>query len=276
MKEKHIGGQAVIEGVMMRSEKRLAVAVRLNNGKVKVKLQRLRKLKKPFRLPFIRGIFSLIEMLVMGIKTLTWSAQQQLGKEEKLSAFELLLTVLLSFGFAILFFIIAPFFLTKIFFDKGVLFNLVDGVFRIAIFLIYIAAVSSMKDVRRIFQYHGAEHKVVNCYEANKALTVKNIKKFSTLHPRCGTAFILIVLVLSILVFSLVKGSWQIRLISRILLIPVIAGISYEILKLSAKYKNNALMKAIIYPGLLLQKITTRQPNKRMIEVAVAALKKAR
>jgi uncharacterized protein YqhQ len=268
-----IGGQAVIEGVMMKSQQKLAVAVRLPNKKIKTKVEKLRKLRKFWRIPFIRGFVQLIFILIIGLKALSWSADQQLGKDEKIGALAMALTLLFSIGMAIAFFIIAPFFLTRLVIEKGFLFNLIDGIIRIAIFIIYILIIARMKDVKNLFKYHGAEHKTVNCYEAKKPLTIKNIKKFSTLHPRCGTAFILIVLIISILIFSLVKGSWQIHLISRIILIPVIAGISYEILKLSDKFKNSKIMKIITSPGLALQKLTTAEPTGRQIEVALAAFK---
>ena len=270
---KNIGGQAVIEGVMMKSDKNMTIAVRLPNKKIKTKKQKLGKLRKFWTLPFIRGIVQLIYILVLGVKALIWSSDQQLGEEEKITGKEIAFTLVISFGFAILFFIIAPFFITKIFVEKGFLFNLIDGILRLIIFLVYIAIIGIFKDVKIMFQYHGAEHKGINCMESKKPLTVKNIKKFSTLHPRCGTAFILIVLVISIFIFSLISGSWQIRLISRIILIPVIAGISYELLKLSARFKDNLIIKAVVYPGLLLQKMTTREPDEKQIEVALASLK---
>lgn len=271
-----LGGQAVIEGVMMKSENKLAVAVRLPNSKIKVKVEKLKKLNKFWRIPVIRGFVQLILILIIGIKALSWSADQQLAKEEKLSAFGMALTILFSLGMAVLFFIIAPFFLTKLIVEKGFLFNLVDGIIRIIIFIIYVVIIAQMKDIKTLFRYHGAEHKTVNCYEAKLPLTIKNIKKFPTLHPRCGTAFILIVLIISIFIFSLVHGTWQLRLLSRIILIPVIAGISYEILKLSARFRNSIIMKIITAPGLAMQKLTTAEPTERMIEVAVKALKKVK
>ena len=283
-----IGGQAVIEGVMMKSDKHMTVAVRLPNKKttktkglrgaelgssIKTKKQKLKKLKKFWTIPFIRGIVQLIYILILGIKALIWSSDQQLGKDEKITAKELAITLVISFGFAVLFFVIAPFFITKAFVEKGLLFNIIDGILRLVIFLVYVAVIALFNDVKILFQYHGAEHKCINCYERKKPLTIKNIKKYSTLHPRCGTAFILIVLIVSIFIFSLITGSWQIRLISRIILIPVIAGISYELLKLSARFKHNFIIQAITYPGLLLQKLTTREPNNKQIEVALVSLK---
>lgn len=270
---KDIGGQAVIEGVMMKSDTHMAVAVRLPNNRIKTKKEKLRKLKKFWRTPFIRGIIQLIYILILGIKALIWSSDQQLDKHEKITIKELTFTLLISFAFAILIFIVAPFFITKLFVLKGFWFNLVDGILRLIIFFLYLIIISISKDVQTLFQYHGAEHKSIHCLENKLPLTVKNCKKYTTLHPRCGTAFILIVLVISILIFSLIKGNWIIALISRILLIPVIAGISYEILKLSAKYNHNPIIKAITYPGLMMQKLTTREPNDKQLEVAIASLK---
>ena len=268
-----IGGQAVIEGVMLKSDTHMATAVRLPNKSIKTKKQKLKKPRKFWRVPFIRGIFQLIYILILGIKSLIWSSDQQLEKHEKITAKELTATLFISFGFAIAIFIIAPFFITKLFVSKGFFFNLIDGILRLVIFFLYLIIISISKEVRILFQYHGAEHKTIYCYEAKKPLTVKNIKKYSTLHPRCGTAFILIVLVISIIIFSLIKGNWIVALISRIVLIPVIAGISYEILKLSAKFKHNQIIKAITYPGLMMQKLTTKEPNNKQIEVAIASLK---
>lgn len=268
-----VGGQAVIEGVMMKSEKHLAVSVRLPNNKIIIKTEKLRTFRKFWRLAFIRGIFQLIYMLVLGIKSLIWSSDKQLGENNKITGKELGITLGVSLFLVIAIFIALPFFITKIFVETGFWFNLIDGLLRLVIFLAYISLIGMMKDIKTLFQYHGAEHKCINCLESKKALTIANIKKFSTLHPRCGTAFILIVLVISILVFSLITGSWEFRLIARILLIPAVAGVSYEILKLSARFKENIFMKAVTYPGLLLQKLTTKEPNSKQIEVALVSLK---
>ncbi len=274
MKHEHIGGQAVIEGVMMRSESKYAVCARVRK-KIKTKKGGIKKRKKIFKSPFLRGVFMLIDMLVLGIKTLMWSADQQLDKHEKIKKSEIVFTLLISFGFAVLFFIIIPFFLAGLITKaRGILFNLIDGVIRIGVFIAYILVISLMKDIRTIFQYHGAEHKAVNCYESGKELNIKNAKKFTTLNPRCGTSFIFIVLIISILVFSLiVSDSWIIRLGARILLIPVIAAVSYEFLKLGAKFQNKLFFRILNAPGLLLQKMTTKEPSNKQIEVAIKALK---
>jgi uncharacterized protein YqhQ len=276
-----IGGQAVIEGVMMRSPNFYSVAVRQPNKKISVKSEKIDSFfsrHKIFKKLFIRGIAQLIEMLIIGIKTLTYSANESAGEknEEKLSFWEIFFTLAFAFGFAALLFILLPLFVSKLLTSSnGFIFNLIDGVLRILVFFIYLAAISQMKDVKRIFEYHGAEHKTVHCYEKKLPLTVKNVKKYSTLHPRCGTSFIMIVLIISILVFSLVTAnSFWMKFLSRIILIPIIAGISYEFLKLFAKYEHKPLIRFLLYPGMLVQKLTTKEPDNKQIEVAIVAAKK--
>ena len=272
--EKHIiGGQAVIEGVMMKTDRNMAVSVRLENNKIKTKKEKLHRRKGWFKWPFIRGVVNLYDILVLGIKTLTWSANQQLDEKEKLTPFQLFYTVALSLGFAVLIFVVAPFFAARAFAVKGFWFNFLDGIIRAAILVVYLLLISLMKDVRLLFRYHGAEHKVVNCYEAGKKLDVKNVKKFSVLHPRCGTSFLVIVLVISILIFSFIIGQWYVRLLGRIILLPVVAGISYEILKLGGKYKDNIVIKIINTPGIWVQKLSTKEPTPKQIEVAITAFK---
>jgi len=274
MKEKHsIGGQAVIEGVMMRSQNRLAISVR-KKGEIITKKENIKKRTGILRWPLIRGIVNLVDMMVVGIKALNWSADQQLGKKEKISKWEFFYVLAASMGFVILFFIVLPYYLTTfVSKNQGVLFNLVDGMIRIALFLAYLLLISSMKDVKRLFQYHGAEHKAVNCFEAGKKLSMENIKKYPTIHKRCGTTFILIVFMISIIVFSFIFSSrWYINIPLRISLMPVIAGISYEILKFSAKY-DNIFTYILTLPGIWLQKLTTKEPTDRQIEVAVKSLK---
>ena len=276
--KQELGGQAVIEGVLMRSPKRYAIAVRLPNKKIKVKktnYKALTKRHKILNIPLVRGCISLFEMMVIGMKALTWSADQQEEHQEKMPAWQMGLSILFAVGATILLFILLPLWLTKfITTSKGFFFNLVDGFLRVLIFIIYILAISYMKDIRRVFQYHGAEHMAIHCLEHKKKLTPQNVRKFTTLHPRCGTSFIIYVLVISILIFSLIiSPSWWVKFAARILLIPVIAGISYEVLKFSAKYNQHPLCKVFIYPGLLIQKITTKRPSKSQIEVAIASLK---
>ena len=288
-----VGGQAVIEGVMIRGLNNYVVAVRKNKNIV-TKQGKIQKKKYNFlKWPLIRGFINLAEMLVIGIKALMWSAQQSAPKQEKIGKNELFWTILISIGFVIMFFVALPYFLTNLVGlteeKKPILFNLVDGVIRISIFIVYIVAISFMKDVKTLFQYHGAEHKAIHCYEKGMELKTGNAKQFTTLHPRCGTSFLLIVFIVSILVFSFLPSLillynpdfshlniWirkSILFPVRILLIPVIAGISYEILKLSDKKQNNILFKLISMPGLALQKITTKEPDQRQMEVAIASVK---
>jgi len=271
-----VGGQAVIEGVLMKAKSKYAVAVRLPNSKIRVKIKKIKQLPKILTIPFLRGITTLFQIFIIGIKALTWSAgQQEEEEDEKLSPWAIAGTLLLSFLFVVVFFIGIPFFITKLFPIKNILFTTIEGVIRLSIFIAYVYIISLMKDIKRVFQYHGAEHMVVHAFEAKKPLTIKNIRKFSTKHPRCGTSFIFIVLIISIIVFSLIfTEHWYYKLLWRIILIPVIAGISYEILKLAGKFRNNFIMKIISAPGLWIQNITTKKPTDRMIAVAVTALKK--
>ena len=292
-KKINVGGQAVIEGVMIRGLNNYVVAVR-KNRKIIAKKGLIQKKKYNFlKWPFIRGFVNLVEMLIIGIKSLLWSAEQA-SSEEKIGKNELAFTLLISIGFVILFFIALPYFLTNLIGfteeKRPILFNIVDGIIRILIFLIYLVLISFMKEVKILFQYHGAEHKAIHCYEKNKKLNIATVKKFTTLHPRCGTSFLLIVFIVSILVFSLLPSIilfyypafsglnvWirkSVLFPARILLIPVIAGISYEILKISDKKQKNLLFRLISMPGLWLQKITTKEPNSRQIEVAISSLRK--
>jgi uncharacterized protein YqhQ len=234
----------------------------------------VKKLGKFSKLPFVRGGFILIDTLVKGMRELIWSADQQLGKEEKITTKDVVLSLVLSIGLAVIFFIVVPFFVTKLILTRGVLFNIVDGVLRFVMFIVYVLAISVMKDVKILFQNHGAEHKAVNCFEAGKKLTLQNCKKFTTQHRRCGTSFIFIVLIISIIVFSvLLTPFWYVNLLARILLIPVIAAISYELLKVGDKYKEKWYLSWITLPGMWIQKITTREPTNKQIEVAIIALK---
>lgn len=276
MPQSYVGGQAVIEGVMMRSEDKIATAVR-RKGKIIYKTQNFHSItekNKLLKLPIIRGVVFLIEMLIIGMKTLTWSANQQ--GEEKLTNKELFFTFFTSILLTIGIFIVAPYYITKIFQkDVNLIFNLIDGGFRFGAFVGYLLIIRLMKDIKRIFQYHGAEHKTVNCHEKKLPLTVKNVKTCSTIHPRCGTSLIVFVLGISIMLFSILKSPhWFINIGERILLIPLIAGLSYELLRFSARHEKNKLVKLLITPGLCFQRLTTSEPNNKQIEVAIAALNK--
>jgi uncharacterized protein YqhQ len=272
------GGQAVIEGVMIRSKKHVVICVRQPNGKILTKTEEINSLSerhKLLKLPLIRGFVALIETTYLGIKGLYFSANVSLEEEgEKIEPKEMAITFVLAIALAIFLFSVTPFFLTSLLTPfKGVVFNVIEGIIRIAIFLLYLVAVTSIRDFKRVLQYHGAEHVAINAYEAGVKLNVKNAKEYSRLHPRCGTSFLLIVLIISILLFSIVPSQdYVTRLSYRITLIPVIGTISYEILKISDRYKNSLIMKALVMPGLGLQWLTTRKPDDSMIEVAIKAV----
>jgi uncharacterized protein YqhQ len=269
-----IGGQAVIEGVMMRSKRYMTVAVRRPDKTIALQTKRLKKV--PFSLfskPFFRGVYTLIDSLVIGLKALTYSANESSEEGEELSDREMVFTLLFAGLVSIGLFVALPFVLGKWLTKTTFWFNVIDGILRMAIFFTYILVISRMEDIRRVFQYHGAEHKTVHAYEAGVPLTVKNVKKFSVLHPRCGTTFMLIVVVTSIVIFSfLLSEQWYVQFFGRLLLLPVVAGISYEILRVSAAHYKNAVCKLLIGPGLMLQKLTTREPDDDQIAVAIRSL----
>lgn len=279
-KKPNVGGQAVIEGVMMRGKTHVAVAVRQPDGEISVDVRPVNSISDRYPIlkkPFLRGVVSLVESLVMGMKALAYSAQVSGDEDEKLDSKEMALTIAVSAGLAILLFIVIPTwsmrFLTGITQDHMAL-NLAEGVLRMAIFLAYIAAISSMNDIQRVFQYHGAEHKTIYTYEAGLPLKVENVRPFSTLHPRCGTNFLMIVMLISMFLFTFLgwPSLWE-RIASRIILMPVIAGVSYELIRYAGAHTDNPLVRIAITPGLLLQKLTTRQPDDSQIEVAIASLK---
>ncbi len=280
---KNIGGQAVIEGVMMKGKNGWTVAVRNPKGEILVKKESLSALPKILRLPILRGFIALFHALFIGIKAIEFSAGKAYEEEEgkPLSPSSIVFTITIAVLLGIGLFILLPLYATKLLglFVESVsrssfFFNLVDGVIRVFVFLVYIVSVGMWKEMRRIFEYHGAEHKVIHAYESGRDLTVANIKAHSPLHPRCGTSFLLIVMIISILVFSCIPQDWSfiLKFLSRLVLIPFIAGISYEFLKLSAKMEHNPLIGILIQPGLLLQRLTTREPDDSQIEVAVRAL----
>jgi uncharacterized protein YqhQ len=279
-KKPNVGGQAVIEGVMMRGKTHVAVAVRQPDGEISVDVRPVNSISDRYPIlkkPFLRGVVSLVESLVMGMKALAYSAQVSGDEDEKLDSKEMALTIAVSAGLAILLFIVIPTwsmrFLTGITQDHMAL-NLAEGVLRMAIFLTYIAAISSMNDIQRVFQYHGAEHKTIYTYEAGLPLKVENVRPFSTLHPRCGTNFLMIVMLISMFIFTFLGWpSLLERIASRIILMPVIAGVSYELIRYAGAHTDNPLVRIAITPGLLLQKLTTRQPDDSQIEVAIASLK---
>jgi uncharacterized protein YqhQ len=290
-KKTSIGGQAVIEGVMMRGPQKVATAVRKPDGEIDIRIENnvpLTKRNKLFGLPIIRGAVALFDSLSIGIKTLSYSASffeeeeeskfdKYIKKEfgDKAESFYMWFSLALSIAIAVgLFFILPTYaanFIKKLTLNSIVI-NLIEGLIRLIIFLVYIYLISKLEDIQRVFQYHGAEHKSIFCYEQGLPLTPENAAKFKTLHPRCGTNFLLIVMIVSIFVFAFLGWpNFVWRIISRVILLPVIAGISYEFIKWLGK-SESTLAKVLSYPGLMLQKLTTREPDEKQLEVAIAAL----
>ncbi len=288
----NIGGQAVIEGVMMRAPRSMAIAVRRASGEIVVKKDEVVPLSERYpvvKLPVVRGAVALFASLIVGIKALNFSANEAIveeegeaaGKKEEMSSWVMAGTMAFAFGFGILLFFIMPLYLTKLLVPliggSNIVFNLVDGVIRVTVFLLYISVISRMGDIQRVFQYHGAEHKSIFAFEAGDELTVENVRRHSRLHPRCGTSFLLIVMLVSIVIFSMVPKVWPfyMKAASRVVLLPLIAGVSYEFLKWSAKNDSAALVKLIIAPGLALQRLTTREPDDSQLEVAIRSMEEA-
>ena len=288
-----IGGQAVLEGVMMRSPHAFTVAVR-KGGKPGAEIALLKETILPIgeRFPLLkkavlRGSVALFEAMVLGVRALNFSANEAMeneeGKQEEISPLALAGTMVLALAFALGLFLALPLLLTQLLgtqysaFRGNVLFNLTDGAIRVGLFLGYVSGISFMKDIRRVFEYHGAEHKAIGAYEAGEPLTVENARKYTCIHPRCGTSFLMVVMVLSIMLFSMIPGSWPLwaKAASRLVLLPVVAGLSYEFIKYSAKKRGNKIIEALIYPGLLLQRLTTREPSDDQLEVAIRAMDEA-
>lgn len=279
-----VGGQAVLEGVMMRGISVWAVAVRSPEGQIEVESEALvpwAQRHRAWRLPVLRGVIALGESLKIGFKALAISANAQMdedeeGKKEEIGGWVWGLTIVLSMVLAIGLFFVVPVGLTSLIKDKlgsPFLFWLVEGLLRTGIFIGYIAAISKMPDLRRVFEYHGAEHKTISCYEAEDELVPARAKLYSRLHPRCGTSFLLIVMVLAIFVFAPIGlPAWYWLVASRILGIPLIAGLSYEVIKWAGKNRRKAWVRAIMWPGLMLQNLTTREPDEEQLAVAIASL----
>jgi uncharacterized protein YqhQ len=277
-----VGGQAVIEGVMMRGVGHWSLAVRRPDDTIGIHefplvswMQRYPILKTPV----VRGVVALVESLVIGVRALTMSANESIGEEEQqLSRKELGGTLVIAFAFAIGLFFVAPLFLTGLFrhwIGDGYLFWAIEGCVRVGIFLLYLAIITQIKDLRRVFEYHGAEHMSIHALEHGDELTVENVEHYRTLHLRCGTSFLLIVMVVAIFVFAFVgRPVWYLLILSRVILIPLIAGVSYEIIKFAGRHEDNFLVRAIMSPGLALQWMTTKQPDTAQIEVAIVALEK--
>ena len=292
MKSSNIGGQAVLEGIMMKHNEEYAVAVRKPDGEISVKKEKYHSIVKWKVLtttPFIRGVFNFIDSMVIGIKTLTYSAsfyeeeeekeevltEEVVKKKEKKEKLLMGATVAFSVVAAVAIFMVLPYFLTS--FLKGLIPSyqvrtVIEGLVRIGIFVLYVLLISRMEDIQRTFMYHGAEHKCINCIEHGLPLTVENVRKSSRQHKRCGTSFLFLVLAISIVLLLLIHvDSAVMRVVVRILLLPVIAGISYEVLKLAGR-SDNILISLISSPGLAIQKLTTKEPDDDMIEVAIQAV----
>ena len=288
-----IGGQAVLEGVMMKNKEKYAVAVRKPDGEIEVEVETYQGLahgSKFKELPFIRGIFNFLDSLILGTRALNYSAsfyEEEEGKETKfdkamdkmsggngeklLSGIVTVISIMLAVGI----FIVLPYFISSLF-DSFIrnrsLMAIIEGVIRIALFLLYVWGISAMKDIRRLYQYHGAEHKCINCIEKGRPLTVHNVMRSSRLHKRCGTSFIFFVMLVSIVLFFFIQvDNVAEKVILRILLMPVVAGISYEIIRLAGR-TDNVFIKILSAPGMWLQRMTTREPDESMAEVAIASV----
>jgi uncharacterized protein YqhQ len=284
-----IGGQAVLEGVMMRSLTGYSVAVRQPNGEVAIKKDKLVSItaKYPFlKFPVLRGSVVLIQSLILGMRALNYSASvatENEAGEQEMSNWAMATTMLVAMLVGLGVFILAPLGITNLirhFFAPhmgNIAYNAIDGVLRAVFFFIYILSISFMDDIKRVFQYHGAEHKTVYTFEANEELTVENARTKSTLHPRCGTSFLMFVMAISILVFSLVPSTvpFAVKFAARVVLIPLIAGLAYEVIRFSARHLSNPVCRLLTRPGMLLQKITTKEPDDKQLAVAIIALKEA-
>jgi uncharacterized protein YqhQ len=278
-----IGGQAVMEGVMMKSRHHLATAVRKEDDSIKLRHRREETFAERYRLdklPLVRGVVILLETLVLGLRELNWSANQSLEEEERFSPWELALTLVISLAFALALFKLLPLFLATLITRQSGggnwTLNLLDGLIKFVIFVCYLLLIGQMHDVKRLFQYHGAEHKSVNCYEAGKELSPRNAKRFTKQQARCGTTFVVYVFVLSILVYIFIPfgASFWTKYLLRILLLPVIASIAYEWIRVAGRYyAKSGVVRAVSAPGMAVQALTTREPSAKQLEVAIAALK---
>lgn len=288
-----IGGQAVLEGVMMKNRDKYAVAVRKPNGEIDVEVEEYKGVcgdKKFAKLPFIRGVFAFIDSLILGMKVTTYSASFYEEEDEKPSKSEgklekllgnkaddimMTFTVILSVIIAVALFMLLPLFLSDLlgkYIRNASVIAIIEGIIRILIFIAYIAGISLMKDIKRLYMYHGAEHKCINCIEKGRPLTVKDVKRSSRQHKRCGTSFLLFVVLVSVIVFFFIRvDNMALKLVLRIALVPVIAGISYEIIRLAGR-SDNIVVRIISAPGLWMQKLTTKEPDEDMIEVAIASV----
>ncbi len=285
-KRSTVGGQAVIEGVMMKSRRSWAVAVRGVDGGIHTLQEELKPTPALFRLPLLRGPFVLIQSIILGVKAIDFSASKAYDEEDKkMSPLLSLMAIIVAFVLGAALFILLPLFITRLLGtvfavvkDSAFVFNLIDGLVRVVIFVLYIILIGLWDEMKRIYEYHGAEHKVIHAYEDGSELVPETIGRvYSPQHPRCGTSFLLIVMIISILIFSLIPHDMGFvgKLVSRLLLIPLVAGVSYEMLKLSSRGQKRALFRLLSLPGLALQRLTTREPDMAQIEVAIVSLRAA-
>jgi len=277
----YYGGQAVIEGVMIRGRKAVVTAVRRPSGELAMDIQPLAAIYTGWmrRAPLIRGTIVLIEAMVLGIKSLLYSANVSLEEEEEEISRRMVWAMIgMALVLAIVLFLLVPLFLTRLinpYINSSLVFHLIEGFIRLVIFIAYLRLVGLMPDIKRIFTYHGAEHKTVNAYEDGVPMEVEAVRKYNTAHVRCGTSFLFVVLIIAIVVFALVgRPSLWLMVLSRILLIPVIAAVSYEVIYFGANHAKNAAVKTVLAPGLLLQGLTAKEPDDSQLEVALSALKK--
>jgi uncharacterized protein YqhQ len=281
-KKFNYGGQAVIEGVMMRGQKAVVTVVRRPSGGLATDIKPLPSIytSRMRRTPLIRGIIVLIEAMVLGIKSLLYSANITMEEEEEeISTKAIWGMIATALILVVALFFIAPLFLTKManpFIPNSLIFHVIEGIIRLAIFIAYLKVISLLPDIKRVFTYHGAEHKTINAYEAGVPLEVKAIREYSTAHVRCGTSFLFAVLIIAIVVFAFIgRQTLWLMVLSRVVLIPVIAALGYEVTYFGARHTKNVLVRILLAPGLLLQSLTTREPDDSQIEIAVAALTKA-
>ena len=282
MKRFNYGGQAVIEGVMMRGLRVVVTAVRRPGGGIALDTQLLPSIStsRARKVPLIRGILVLIETMVLGIKSLVYSAEVSMEEEEeKLSGRATGGIVAGSIAFAVAVFFIAPLFLTRIldnYIESSIVFHLVEGFIRMAIFLAYLKILTLIPSLGRLFAYHGAEHKAVNAYEAGAPLELEAVRKFSTAHTRCGTSFLFVVMIIAIVVFAFIgRPSLWLMVLSRVALVPVIAGLGYEVTQFGARHTGNSFIRAFLAPGLWLQRMTTKEPDDSQLEIGISALRRA-
>jgi uncharacterized protein YqhQ len=292
-KKLNVGGQAVLEGVMMRSRRFWAVAVRKPDGTIGCGIFKeisITNRKKALGWPFIRGVVALVENMALGFKALSYSVNESTGEDVQISKSQMSISVAIAVLFTVGVFFVLPTVIGRTFSNiipNPILYNFLEGLIRIAFLVGYISLISFMKDIKRLFQYHGAEHKTIQAYENGEELIPENVKKYSRLHLRCGTSFLLIVMVVALIVYAVIGALLAtpplylknvspllIKIISRVVLMPVIAGISYEMIRLAGKFGRYKIIKILFYPGLLLQKITTREPDEKQLEVAIVSLQK--